>query len=71
MPESGTRRREQLAVNDFRHQMVGYVEQILIRRAAFKSLRSFHSRRITLLSCVRDFDATATLNHVGAVGGAE
>ncbi len=71
MPESGTRRREQLAVNDFRHQMVGYVEQILIRRAAFKSLRSFHSRRTTLLSCVRDFDATATLNHVGAVGGAD
>jgi hypothetical protein len=50
--------------------MVGYVEQILIRRAAFESLRSFHSRRITLLSCVRDSDATATLNHVGAVGGA-
>jgi hypothetical protein len=54
VPESGTRRREQLAVDDFRHQMVGHFEQILIRRAAFESLRSFHNRRITLLSCVRD-----------------
>ena len=46
MPKGRARRGEQLAVEDFRHEVIGHLEQILVRCIAADRLRLCHGRRI-------------------------